>query len=148
MTALGADACDAPPVEREIAFDMIRRGAPVLPVLVALAWIFFGVDGALSSAYGALLVLANLALSAVMLAWAARISLAFLMGTALAGYIVRLALVTAAVLLVKDAWWVDLVPLGFTIVITHLGLLIWETRYVSASLAYPGLKPTARGAAS
>ena len=28
--------------------------------------------------------------------------------------------------------------------ITHLGLLFWETRYVSATLAYPGLKP--RGA--
>jgi len=33
------------------------------------------------------------------------------------------------------------VPLALTIGVTHLGLLIWETRYVSASLAYPGLKP-------
>ena len=28
-----------------------------------------------------------------------------------------------------------------TILITHVGLLMWETRYVSISLAYPGLKP-------
>ena len=34
-------------------------------------------------------------------------------------------------------------PLGLTLIVTHLGLLIWETRHVSASLAYPGLKPTA-----
>ena len=27
------------------------------------------------------------------------------------------------------------------IIVTHLGLLIWELRYVSISLAYPGLKP-------
>ena len=27
-------------------------------------------------------------------------------------------------------------------IVTHLGLLFWETRYVSASLAFPGLKPT------
>ena len=26
--------------------------------------------------------------------------------------------------------------------VTHLGLLFWELRYVSASLAFPGLKPT------
>ena len=25
--------------------------------------------------------------------------------------------------------------------VTHLGLLFWETRYVSVTLAYPGLKP-------
>jgi len=31
----------------------------------------------------------------------------------------------------------------FTVLITHIGLLIWETRYVSMSLAYPGLKPRA-----
>ncbi len=40
--------------------------------------------------------------------------------------------------------WVSWIPLAFTLVITHLGLLIWETRYVSASLAYPGLKPRAQ----
>jgi len=29
-----------------------------------------------------------------------------------------------------------------TLIVTHLGLLFWELRYVSGSLAYPGLKPT------
>ena len=33
--------------------------------------------------------------------------------------------------------------LGITVLVTHLGLLFWELRYVSASLAFPGLKPTA-----
>ena len=31
--------------------------------------------------------------------------------------------------------------LGVTILVTQLGLLWWETRHVSLSLAYPGLKP-------
>ncbi|MEY4224878.1 MAG: hypothetical protein RIS33_1812, partial [Actinomycetota bacterium] len=31
--------------------------------------------------------------------------------------------------------------LGFTIIVTHLGLLVWEMRYVAASLAFPALKP-------
>jgi hypothetical protein len=34
-----------------------------------------------------------------------------------------------------------LVPLGITIIVTHLGLLFWEMKFVSASLAFPGLKP-------
>jgi hypothetical protein len=41
----------------------------------------------------------------------------------------------------KDRSWIELVPLGLTIVVTHLGLLVWETRYVSTTLAFPGLLP-------
>ena len=33
--------------------------------------------------------------------------------------------------------------LAILMLVTHLGLLFWELRYVSASLAFPGLKPTA-----
>ena len=46
------------------------------------------------------------------------------MGAALFGYLGRLAVITTVVLLVKDAGWVELVPLGFTIILTHLGLPI------------------------
>lgn len=134
-----------PAVERELAMDMIRRALPVAPLIVGLSALVWRLDGALSAAYGVALVLANFALSALLLSFAARISLAFLMATALFGYLFRLALVSIAVLAVKDAGWVNLVPLGLTIVVTHLGLLVWETRYVSASLAYPGLRPGGKG---
>lgn len=130
-----------PAVEAVLARDMVRRGLPAAPVLVAVAGLVWGLDGALSALYGVVLVVANLALSAALLVWAARISLALLMGVALGGYLVRLALVFAAVMLVRDAGWVELWPLGLTIIVTHLGLLFWETRYVSASLAFPALRP-------
>jgi hypothetical protein len=97
--------------------------------------------GALSASYAIGLVLLNFVVSAAALAWAAPRSLVALMGVALFGFLIRLGLLAAAVLLVKDAWWVELVPLGFTLVVTHLGLLVWEARHVSASLAFPGLKP-------
>jgi hypothetical protein len=45
------------------------------------------------------------------------------------------------VLLVRDAGWVEPLALGLTLVVAHLGLLFWELRYVSISLAHPGLKP-------
>jgi hypothetical protein len=49
--------------------------------------------------------------------------------------------VFAALFAVRDQPWVEFVPLGITVLVSHLGLLFWETRYVSASLAFPGLKP-------
>jgi hypothetical protein len=137
---------DGPPTERQVAVDMIvRRGLPAAPVLILLAGLIWGVHGAESAAFGIGLVLLNFALAALILGWAARISLAFLMGAVLFGYIARLALITIAVLAVHNQSWVAIVPLGLTIIVTHLGLLIWETRYVSASLAFPALKPTKKG---
>jgi CBS domain-containing protein len=41
----------------------------------------------------------------------------------------------------RDEPWIDLTALAVGVLVTHLGLLFWELRYVSASLAYPGLKP-------
>ncbi len=131
-----------PAVEAQVAGDMARRMLPVFPVLVLVAGLIWGIDGAFSGAFAVVLVLANLALSAALLGWAARVSLALLMAAALGGFILRLVLLTAVVYAVKDQGWVDIVALGITLAVTHVGLLIWETRHVSASLAYPGLKPT------
>jgi hypothetical protein len=142
---VGAPPVDNPPlgpaVELEVARDMVRRALPFVPVPLALAAAGWGVDGALSAGYAVVLVVANLLLSAALMAWAARRSLALLGAAALFGYLVRLGLVAGAVLAVRSQGWVELWPLALTLVVTHLGLLAWETRYVSASLAFPGLKP-------
>ena len=127
--------------ETEIAVDLVRRGLPVAPALVAVGALVAGADGALSAAYAVALVLGNFLLSAVLIAGAARISLTLVMGAVLFGYLLRLGIITAAVLLVKDMGWVHLPVLGLTLIATHLGLLFWETRFVSASLAFPTLKP-------
>lgn len=133
---------DAAP-EVEIAFDMVKRALPVAPVLLIVSGIIWGLGGALSSAYGLLIVVINFTLAALMLAWAARVSLTMIMAVSLGGFLVRMGLIVAAVLLVQNTSWVQMVPLLLTILITHLGLLLWETKYVSASMAYPGLKPNA-----
>ena len=52
-----------------------------------------------------------------------------------------LLLVTGVVWAVKDQPWIDLPALAVAVLVTHLGLLFWETRYVSANLAYPSHKP-------
>lgn len=142
MTSPVFTADHGPAVEAQVAVDMAKRMLPVLPVLVLAAGLIWGPDGAASGAFAVGLVLGNLALSAALLGWAARISLALLMAAALGGFAMRLILLTVVVWAVKDQAWVDITALGFTLIVTHLGLLIWETRHVSASLAYPALKPT------
>ena len=132
---------EGPAPESEVARDMIRRALPAVPVLIAASAAMWSIDGAISSAYGIAIVLGNLALSAAMLSMSARISLALVMGAAMFGFLIRLGLIFAAVLLVRDASWMSLPALGTTLVLTHLGLLFWEMRYVSLSLAHPGLKP-------
>jgi hypothetical protein len=140
QTALATPA-RGPAVEPQIAWDLIRRAALVAPLFMLVAALGWGLNGALSSGYAIALVAANFALSAGLLAWSARISLTALMAAALGGYIVRLALVAVAVLAVVHQSWMAVVPLAFTLGLTHLGLLVWETRFVSATLAYPALKP-------
>lgn len=141
MTATSPVAPAAPPVENQIVRDMLSRGVPVLVALVILGAAIWGVDGGLSTAFASGLVAANFLFSAALLGWAARISLPLLMVAALGGFVLRLALITVAVLAVKDQSWVELVPLALTVIAAHLGLLVWETRHVSTSLAFPGVLP-------
>ena len=130
-----------PAVERNIVKDMARRSLPLVVAIVAGSGAFWGIHGAFSSAYAVALVLANLTLSAALLSWGTRVAPTVLMAVVLFGYIGRLALLTVAVLLVHNQFWVEIVPLGLSIIITHLGLLFWEMRYISATFAYPDLKP-------
>lgn len=145
MTAPGL-SLDTPAVEREVVVDMVRRAAPLLPLPIVVAGLLRGPDGAWSAGYAVALVVANFFLAAGLLAWAARISPVAIAAVAMGSFVVRLLLVAGAFLVVKDRGWMDVAAFGFTLVVTHLGLLVWETRHVAASLAFPGVKPDrARG---
>lgn len=132
---------DGPATEVHVSRDMIKRGLIVAPLLIAVCAVIWGGDGAWSAAYGIALVLANFALAAAIITTTARISLGLVMAATMFGYLIRLGLIFLAVYLVKDASWISLPALGATIIVTHLGLLFWEMKYVAISLAHPGLKP-------
>ena len=132
----------APAHELDIARDMARKSIVVAAVLVAASAAIWGVDGALSSAYAVVLVVLNLLAAAALIAWGAKRSGNHLMAAVMGGYLVRLGVLTVAIVLVKDMAWVERAPLFVTLLVTHLGLLVWETRSVSLSLAFPGLKPS------
>ena len=132
---------DGPAPERDIARDIVRKGVLATPLLIVVATIFWGWQGAASAAFAIAVVCVNFLLSAALITWTARISIGLMMGAVLFGYLLRLGLIFVAVLAVKDAGWISLPALGATIIATHLGLLVGELKYVAVSLAYPGLKP-------
>lgn len=132
---------DGPAPEVGVSKDMIKRGLIAAPVLIAISGVIWGMDGAWSSAYAIALVLFNFGIAAALIAMTARISLGLMMGAVLFGYLIRLGLIFLAVFAVKDANWISLPALGTSIIVTHLGLLIWELKFVAISLAHPGLKP-------
>ena len=130
--------------ETEIARDMALKAIPVGLVLVAVSAAIWQVDGALTSALAVAIVVVNFLIAAAIMSRAARISPEALMGAILGGFMVRMATIALVVFALKDESWVVLPVLAFTLLLTQLGLLFWETRFVSASLAYPGLKPKPR----
>lgn len=141
MLSMTDTAVAIPDVEREIAGDMAKRSLYVIPLLVLIGGIFWGTDGMLSVLYASALVVLNFLLSARVLSWAARISPGAFMFATLFGYVLRLGIITVAILAVIHMSWVAIVPMVLTLALLHLGLLAAETRYVSGSLAYPGLRP-------
>ena len=87
-------------------------------------------------------------LAAALLSYAARISPACLMGAALFGFLIRLGLIFLAVLAgqgrLRGSSWCRSAS---RIIVTHLGLLFWEMKYVSAVPRLPGAQARAVRAA-
>lgn len=132
---------DGPAPEVDVTKDLSKRALMVAPVIIAVCAVIWGGNGAWSALFGIAIVVVNFGLAAGTIAVTARISLGLMMGAILFGYLVRLSLILLAVLLVKDAGWISRPALGATIIVTHVGLLAWELKYVAISLAHPGLKP-------
>jgi ATP synthase I chain len=130
--------------EQQIARDIAKRALWVAPLLLAVCAAFWGWDGFISCAFGMLVVVCNFLLSAFLITVTARISVGLMMGAALFGYLLRLGLIFLAFVAVRDMAWFHRMAFGLTIIVTHLGLLLWETKFVSASLAFPGLAPGPR----
>ena len=131
----------APPVERRIATDLARHGLMVAPVIVLVAGLFRGLDGAASAALGLAVLVLNFLAAAISLEWGARRGGNALFAVALGGFLFRMVSILVVILVAQALFgWVDVVVLGVTLFLTHLGLLFWELRSVSFSLAAPGLQ--------
>jgi hypothetical protein len=131
----------APPVEKRIAVDLVRHGLLIAPAVVLIAGLIRGVDGAASAALGLAVCLLNFLAAAVSLEWGTRRSGNALFAVALGGFLFRMVSIVIVMVVAQALFgWVDILVLGLTLFITHLGLLFWELRSVSFSLAAPGLR--------
>ncbi len=139
--AMNPDLATEPAYEGQVAGDLVRRVLIVSPAVLLVAGIVSGVDGVASAAIGLVLVSLNFLASARLITYTARRSPGAVMGVVLGGYIVRLGLLFGIALALDTVSWIDIGVLLLTVAVVHLALLTWESRHVSLSLGYPGLKP-------
>ena len=140
MTAL------APPsishIESTIARDLARHALWFAPIAVLGVGLWRGVDAAAAVALAVVLIVANFLGSAAALGAAARRNPHLLVGVALMSFVVRLIVLTGIGVGVKALDVVDWPVFCISLVVLYLGLLTWELRSVSVSMASPGLKPS------
>ena len=127
--------------EGQVAGDLVRRVLIVSPAVLLVAALVSGVNGVLSAAIGLVLVSLNFLVSAKLITYTARRSPGAVMGVVLGGYIVRLGVLFGIALALDTISWIDIGVLLLTVAVVHLALLTWESRHVSLTLGYPGLKP-------
>jgi len=119
-----------PDVEAGLARHIARRAIVVGPLVVAVAWIARGADGAVAAAIGVAIVVGNFLLSGLMLSAAATISLTLYHAAALIGFLLRLVLITVVMLLVAHLFEIDRIAFGVAAVVSYLVLLTLEAAAV------------------
>jgi hypothetical protein len=113
-------------IELSLARDIVKRVLIVGPIAVGIAWAIRGPEGALAAAIGVAIVVANFLLSGWILSRALKISLSVYHAAALFGFLLRLALIAAAMFAVAALFEVDRYAMGITAVGSYLVLLTLE----------------------
>lgn len=113
-------------IELNLARAIVRRAAIVGPIAVAIAWAIRGPDGALAAAIGVAIVVGNFLLAGWILSRALKISLGVYHAAALFGYVLRLALIAAAMFAAAALFEVDRYAMGIAAVGSYLVLLTLE----------------------
>ena len=110
---------------------LLVLGVPV----IAVAGMFAGLAGALSSAIGAAVVIGMFLMAGATMSWAARISPAALMGAVLGGYLVRLLVYALLILLLRPVEWLSGPSLAISTAVLLVAVLAWEVRVASRNPA-------------
>ncbi len=129
-----------PAVERQIARDLARHALLASPVVVVVAGLIRGADGAWSAAIAMAIVLGNFLAAAALQSWGASISPGVAGGAVLGGYIIRIAVMFGSAFALREVGFIDIEALVITMAIAHLALLFWELHSVRLSFAEPGLR--------
>ncbi len=117
---------------------MVRRavvaGALASPLAYVGGALAGGGAGGASALLAVIVVTANFAAHGVSLAWASRVSIAALQGVALGGFVLRMAVMVAALFVLDRTAFFSPTIFGVTVVVATLALLGYEARLVAAGL--------------
>lgn len=135
---------------------MVRRA--LMPALLALAlatvlgWVLGGPGAAASAGIGIALVYLNFAANGLSLAWASTISVVAVQAVAFGGFIVRLAVIIAAMVALNTLGWFSPVAFGLAVIPATMLLLAFEARLairgLGGSLQIPADASAARAGAA
>jgi hypothetical protein len=116
--------------ERELVRRALVPSAVAVPLSLLIGWALAGPGVGVSAAIGIALVFANFAAHGLSLAWASRVSIVAVQVVALAGFVVRLGVVVAAMFALNTLAWFSPLAFGLAVVVATLSLLVYEARLV------------------
>ena len=116
-------------IEIEIAKRMLLRSFPIY-VLTPIVFLLRSQEAFFSSLFSALIVATGFFLGAVIMSYAAKISLNFYYFAALFGYVFRLIFIFGFLLLLKSVYSVDNLAMSLTVPIVFLAMLFIEMTMV------------------
>jgi hypothetical protein len=105
---------------------MVVKGLMLAPVLVAVLWLWNGADWAFSGAVGLAMTLLNLWVAGKIIGTVAERNPKLLIAAAMVAFTLGLAVLTLIAVALKAADVVYFPVTGITLVVCHLGLVLWE----------------------
>jgi hypothetical protein len=120
--------------ERELVHRLLPYSLPVLGIAVVAGALVGDAGAAWSAGIGVAAVAANFVGYAYSVAWAARISPTLLMAVGLGGFVVRLATLTVALLLLDRLTWFSPVAFAASFVPATIALLVVEMRLLAGRM--------------
>jgi ATP synthase protein I len=120
--------------ERELVRRLLPYSLPAFVVAVLLGALLGGRGAALSAGIAVIVVTANFVGNAYSVSWAARIGPTVLMAVGLGGFIVRLATLTVALLLLDRLSWFSALAFAAAFVPTTIALLAVEMKLLAGRM--------------
>ena len=117
---------DERPIEAIISRHIAKRGLIVAPILALVFGILQGWQGAIAAFVGVAIVVGNFLLGGWIMSRAARVSMNLYHAAALFGFLIRLGLITATMLIIANVTNLDRMAMGISVVVSYLVLLSWE----------------------
>ncbi len=120
--------------EHELVRRLLPFSLPAFALAAAAGAILGGAGAAWSAGIGVAAVTANFVGSAYSVAWAARIGPTVLMAAGLGGFVVRLATLTVALLLLDGLAWFSPLAFAAAFVPTTVALLVVEMKLLAGRM--------------